>query len=36
MGKVLATDVRTVFADKVKGSQPDLSKMNEASRYLLE
>jgi len=36
LGKVLAKDIRTVFADKVKGEKPDLSKFNPATSYLLD
>lgn len=36
LGKVLAKDVRTVFAEKVKGKEADLSKFNPATSHLLK
>ena len=36
LGKVLAKDVRTVFAAKKSGVAQDLSKFNPATKHLLE
>ncbi len=36
LGKVLAKDVRSVFASKKQGQAPDLVKFNPATKNLLE
>jgi glucose-6-phosphate isomerase len=35
LGKVLATDVRTVFIDKASGKGVNLDKFNPSTQYLL-